>query len=172
MPGYLYPSEVSRYYTGHMSTELTWQTESTSLEDTLRLAGQIGANLRGGEVFELASDLGGGKTAFVRGLASGMGSGDTVRSPSFTIAQEYRTEKLRLHHYDFYRLHEAGIISEELEENIHEPDAVVVVEWADIVENALPADRMRITIRATGDTSREFEFTYPDTLAYLLKDVQ
>jgi tRNA threonylcarbamoyladenosine biosynthesis protein TsaE len=143
-----------------------------SLEDTLALAEKIGSRLKGGEVFELASDLGGGKTAFVRGLAAGMGSTDTVRSPSFTISQEYLGHNLRLHHFDFYRLSEPGIVRNELEEFIHEPDAVVAIEWANIVENVLPAERVKITITATGETKRLYGFEVPDSLTYLTEGLQ
>src|SRR6185312_5854101 len=100
----------SRYYTGHMSTVQTWQTESISSDNTSDVAMKIGRKLQGGEVIELISDLGGGKTTFVRGLAKGMGSQDTVRSPSFTLSNEYRSGKLTLYHFDFYRLEDPGIM--------------------------------------------------------------
>ena len=96
---------------------MTYQIDSNNLEDTLNLAAKIGANIRGGEVIELVSDLGGGKTVFVRGLAKGMKSDDQVASPTFTINREYKTGDLVLSHYDFYRLSDPGIISAELEES-------------------------------------------------------
>ena len=153
-----------------MSTAQTRQTVSTDLETTLNLAAEIGSRLRGGEVIELTSDLGGGKTAFVRGLAHGMGSKDAVRSPSFTLSNQYRAGKLTLYHLDFYRLKEPGIMRDELVEFINDPQAVVAVEWADIVENVLPADRLSITITATGETERRLDFAYPDKLQYLFPD--
>jgi tRNA threonylcarbamoyladenosine biosynthesis protein TsaE len=153
-----------------MSIEQTLRIESTSLDETLQLAADIGARLRGGEVIELVSDLGGGKTAFTRGLAQGMGSTDTVSSPSFTISNEYQAGKLRLCHFDFYRLHEAGIMSDEIKELIDDPQVVVVVEWAGVVENVLPAQRVRIEIETTGENSRTFLCSYPDTLSYLFGD--
>jgi len=119
-------------------------------------------------VIELISDLGGGKTSFVRGLAQGMGSDDSVHSPSFTLSNEYVGGKLTLHHLDFYRLQEPGIMREELAEMLCDLKAVVVVEWADIVENVLPINRLRIRIKATGDTSREFTLIYPESLDYLI----
>jgi tRNA threonylcarbamoyladenosine biosynthesis protein TsaE len=124
--------------------------------------------LRGGEVIELVSDLGGGKTTFVRGLARGMGSRDTVTSPSFTLSNHYSSDRLTLYHFDFYRLGEPGIMRDELAELLHDSKSVVVVEWADIVEDVLPADRLTIRINATGDESREFECEYPETLRYLV----
>lgn len=143
------------------------QIISKSPDETLDLAGAIGHRLRGSEVIELVSDLGGGKTTFVRGLAKGMGSRDAVRSPSFTLSNEYRAKNLTLYHFDFYRLNEPGIMRDELTEALANPVAVVVVEWADIVENILPAKRLKIAIKATGEESRELTLTYPESLAYL-----
>jgi tRNA threonylcarbamoyladenosine biosynthesis protein TsaE len=151
-----------------MNTAQTWRTESTSLEDTLKLAGQVGRNMRGGEVIELVSDLGGGKTAFVRGLAKGLGSPDVVHSPSFTLGNQYKGDKLTLHHFDFYRLAEPGIMRDELAEVIAGLGAVVAVEWGGIVEDVLPAERLTVQIKATGEDSREFIFSYPENLHYLI----
>jgi tRNA threonylcarbamoyladenosine biosynthesis protein TsaE len=123
--------------------------------------------LRGGEVIELVSDVGGGKTTFVRGLAQGMGSPDKVASPSFTLSREYRADKLTMYHFDFYRLSDPGIVANELAEVVDDPLAVVVVEWADIVENVLPADKLTITIKNKGETNREFSFSCPESLTYL-----
>lgn len=153
---------------GYMSTDLTLRIESTSLENTLQLAASLGAKLHGGEVIELVSDLGGGKTAFVRGLAQGLGSNDTVSSPSFTISNQYTSKNLTIHHFDFYRLNEAGIIKQELQEIIDEPNAITVVEWADIIEAVLPKTRLTIQIRTISEEGRIFTLTYPESLSYLV----
>src|SRR5262249_33137193 len=156
--GHLSLSSGSRYYTEHMNIVPTWQTVSTNLQATSELAGAIGRKLRGGEVIELVGDLGSGKTAFVRGLARGMGSKDAVRSPSFTLSNQYSTGQLTLHHFDFYRLQEPGIMRDELAEIVNDPQAVVTVEWGDIVEDVLPDDRLTVTITATGENERRFNF--------------
>lgn len=140
------------------------------MDQTEELAASLGRNLRGGEVVVLSSDLGGGKTAFVRGMARGMGSTDHVASPTFTISREYRAGTLTLFHLDFYRLSEPGVVAAELEEFIHDPQAVVAIEWGDIVEDVLPADRLTVHIARTGETSRNFLFEYPEKLAYLFPD--
>jgi tRNA threonylcarbamoyladenosine biosynthesis protein TsaE len=149
---------------------MTWQTVSTSTDDTARLAERLGARLRGGEVIELVSDVGGGKTTFVKSLAKGMGSTDTVGSPTFTISREYTAGELTLYHFDFYRLHEPGIMAAELSEVLSDESAVVAIEWADIVEGVLPAERLTITITATGENERTFKFSCPQTLDYLKGD--
>ena len=145
-----------------------WQTESSSLDASLALAAQIGRNLRGGETLELISDLGGGKTAFVRGLVAGLGSTDRVSSPSFTLTNQYRAGQKTLHHFDFYRLNEPGILRAELAEILQDTDNIVAVEWADVVADVLPTERLRVKIRASGETSRELQFSYPNSLSYLL----
>jgi tRNA threonylcarbamoyladenosine biosynthesis protein TsaE len=153
-----------------MNTVKTWQTVSMNTGDTERLGKHLGANLRGGEVIELVSDVGGGKTTLVRSLAEGMGSHDRVASPTFTISREYRAGDLTIHHFDFYRLHEPGLMAAELAEVVHDPQAVTVIEWANIVENVLPDDRLTITITATGETERKFIFDYSEKLSYLIPE--
>lgn len=134
----------------------------------MAVAARLGNELRGGEVIELIGDLGSGKTAFVRGLARGIGSDDAVRSPSFTLSNEYKAGKLTLHHFDFYRLNKPGIMHEEIAELVEDPDAVIVVEWAKIIENVLPSERLKIKIITTGVLSRQLSFTYPGSLKYLM----
>lgn len=146
----------------------TWQTDTASPEATQELAATIGKRLKGGEVIELVSDLGGGKTAFVRGLAKGMGSHDQVASPTFTISREYHADNLTLYHFDFYRLNEPGIITAELAEFVDDPKAVVAVEWSDIAKHVLPEKRLTVRLTLTGEQSRQLQFTYPLELAYLI----
>lgn len=151
-----------------MSTEQTWEIISTSLDKTLEIAAQVGQKLKGGEVIELVSDLGGGKTVFVKGVARGMGVKDIVGSPSFTISSEYKVGDLTLHHFDFYRLGEAGLMTNTLGDVLGDPQAVIAVEWADLVTTTLPADRLKIHIRAKDENSRHLKFTYPEHLTYLI----
>jgi tRNA threonylcarbamoyladenosine biosynthesis protein TsaE len=149
----------------------TWQTSSDSPETTEALAAAIGKRLKGGEVIELVSDLGGGKTAFVRGLARGLGSEDHVASPTFTISREYHADKLTLYHFDFYRLHDPGIMAAELAEFIDDPGAVVAIEWSDVVRHVLPEKRLTVRLKLTGEQSREISFEFSPELGYLLAAV-
>lgn len=128
--------------------------------------------MRGGETIELVSDLGGGKTTFTRGLVRGAGSLEKVASPTFTISREYQAPNFRIFHFDFYRLQEAGIVANELAEDVHEPSAVTVVEWGDIVHDVLPEKRLRVTFNLTGEDDRTISFEYPEELAYLLEGVR
>lgn len=125
-------------------------------------------------MIELVSDLGGGKTTFVRGLAHGLGSTDHVSSPTFTLAREYSVKGATFHklvHFDFYRLQDAGLAKHELAEFIDDPENVVVIEWAEVVKDVLPKDRLTITIIATSDNDRNVTFRYPAKLKYLMDNV-
>lgn len=145
--------------------------ESKSAEDTELIGALVGKRLRGGEVVELVSDLGGGKTTFVRGMARGIGSRDTVASPSFTISKLYRSSKFDLHHFDFYRLNDAGLMAHELRDVAGDPHAVAVIEWAGIARHVLPANRLTVNIEYTNETARRLVFYSPRELDYLLEDL-
>ncbi len=121
-------------------------------EDTKALAFKIGRVLKGGEVIELLSDLGGGKTTFVKGLAKGMGIDSVVQSPTFALSQIYKaTNGRELHHFDFYRLTEPGIMAAEFAESLDQSNAVTVVEWGEMVHNILPKDRITVSLSVPGD---------------------
>lgn len=148
------------------------QISSTSSEITEQLGRAIGARLKGGEVIELKSDLGGGKTTFTRGLVAGANSSDDVASPTFTISRVYNTPSFTIHHFDFYRLQEPGIIAHELQEIIDDITVVIVVEWGDIVADVLPADRVTIEFVQSGDDNRDITINTSNKYAYLLEDIQ
>ena len=140
-----------------------------------RLAGRIAAAIKGGETVELISDLGGGKTAFVRCLARHLRTADAVASPSFTIENVYRCPGFDIHHFDFYRLSDPGICAFELREALDDPDKLVVVEWSQIVADLLPAERLVVEIgfRPTGGNAdrRRFVFKAPPPLGYLIEEI-
>lgn len=151
---------------------VTWTVASETPEFTEKLAENIGKAVKGGEVIELMSDLGGGKTTFVRGLVRGTGSKDKVASPTFTISKLYRAAKREIYHFDFYRLQEAGIMAAELAEIAGDPQAITVVEWAEVVAHVLPEDRLSILIKQTPEGTRSIAFTAPQRLSYLVKAAQ
>lgn len=99
-----------------------------------------------------------------------MGSQETVGSPTFTISREYKAGALTLYHFDFYRLGEAGIMADELSEIISNPQAVTAVEWADVVEDVLPEDRVTIKIIATAEETRQLTVSYPESREYLFME--
>jgi len=108
----------------------------------------------------------------VRGLARGAGSHDHVASPTFTMSKVYEAGDLQLHHFDFYRLDEAGILADELAEIIDDERNVTVVEWSDIVKQVLPAIRLTITINQSGLTAedeRQIIIEVPAEYSYILQ---
>lgn len=108
-------------------------------------------------LIELTGDVGTGKTTLVKGLARALGVPGEVTSPSFTINQRYETDHVTLSHYDFYRLDDAGIMKNEILESLEDPQTVVIVEWAGAVEDALPAQRIRVNLAYNDDGSRTVE---------------
>jgi len=149
-----------------LMSEFTFKSES--FEDTQALAEAIGAKLRGREVIELLSDVGGGKTTFVKGLAKGLQILDTVQSPTFTISRIYAArDDLELHHFDFYRLNEAGVVADELAESLQQPNVIVAVEWGEIVQDVLPPRRITVHLTSLGDHERNVTIATPSGFEYI-----
>ena len=148
------------------------QIKSTSSDYTEKIAGQIGKNLKGGEVIELVSDLGGGKTVFAKGIAAGAGSKDEVTSPTFTISKVYNAPKFTIWHFDFYRLFDPGVVKLELQEAMKDKKVVVVVEWGKIVEKALPKKRLVVGIKTINESTRNIKISAHQDLRYLLESVK
>lgn len=123
-----------------------------------RLGEAIGQSVSGGEVLELVGDIGAGKTTLTKGIARALGINEPVQSPTFTISRVYDSPKeLRLAHYDFYRLSEAGIMGDEIREAMDDNSAVVV-EWAGAVDDDLPKDRLVVKITTISEEERLVEF--------------
>lgn len=81
---------------------------------------------------------------------------------------------LSLHHFDFYRLHEAGIVARELEEVLEDPKVVIAVEWGDVVHNVLPIDHIEIKLerQADNEDARKISVTYSEKFSYILKGLK
>jgi tRNA threonylcarbamoyladenosine biosynthesis protein TsaE len=141
---------------------------SGSVKETKDIASKIGNSLKGGECIELISDLGGGKTTFVKGLVKSAGSKDLVTSPTFTISKHYKTPKFDILHYDFYRLTDAGLMGYDIEESIQNSKTVVVIEWSEVIKHVLPRARLIIEIKAISQNKRQFTFTCSNNLSYLI----
>lgn len=123
-----------------------------------QLGEAIGRSVSGGEVLELVGDIGAGKTTLTKGIARALGINEPVQSPTFTISRVYNSPKgLRLAHYDFYRLSEAGIMGDEIREAMDD-NSVVVVEWAGAVDDNLPKDRLVVKITTISEEERLVEF--------------
>jgi tRNA threonylcarbamoyladenosine biosynthesis protein TsaE len=126
-----------------------------SEEETLALASELAARLTPGAVLLLSGDLGAGKTAFVRGLAIGLGIDPAdVSSPTFTLLHEYRGGRLVLYHADLYRLSAADADDLGLDEAGVE--GVLAVEWPDRLPRALPG-AITVAIEAVDAETRRIE---------------
>jgi tRNA threonylcarbamoyladenosine biosynthesis protein TsaE len=140
--------------------DMTYEVTTTSPLETQGVATRLAKLLSGGETIELVSDLGGGKTTFVQGLASALSYNGRVTSPTFALSNIYRLEtELEIHHYDLYRLASGGVVGEELAEDIADPNVITVIEWAGIAGAKLPADRLTVRFTVTGDTDRAINLT-------------
>ena len=118
--------------------------------------GEKFANSITGQVIELIGDVGAGKTTFTRGLAKGLGIKEEITSPSFTISKVYSLPNNKtLTHYDFYRLQDPGLMKEDLEESISNPNNYTVIEWGESVSDILPKNHTTINIKYNDDGSRE-----------------
>ena len=117
------------------------------------VARDLAATLRAGDVVLLSGSLGAGKTAFVRGLAAGLGiDPEEVSSPTFTIFHEYRGGRLTLYHADLYRLERAATEDIGLEE-MGVRDGVLAIEWPDRLTHDLPGAR-EVRLQIVDDTTR------------------
>ena len=125
-------------------------------EDEMKQLGvRIAHTLKGGEVLELVGDIGAGKTTLTKGIAAGLGIAEDVQSPSFTISRTYETPSgLQLAHYDFYRLTDPGILLTELNDLVGDPETIVIIEWAEVVNEVLPTERITITIESPTEERR------------------
>ena len=158
-----------------MSTNMTWQTFSFDSKDTEKLGELLGKHLKGGDVIELIADLGGGKTTLICGLAKGLGSKDIVSSPTFTLSNIYKCKDgLEIHHLDFYRLSEPGVVADQLSESLENPKVVTVIEWSQIVKDVLPLDRITIELSPTPDNAdeRQIDFSYPESKLMTIKKLE
>jgi tRNA threonylcarbamoyladenosine biosynthesis protein TsaE len=133
---------------------------TASEEETVGAGEQLGASLRPGDVVLLTGQLGAGKTAFVRGLARGVGAApDDVSSPTFTLIQEYRGGRATLHHVDLYRLQAAEVADLGLDELVS-GGGIVAIEWAERWDER-PADAIDVRIEDTGEDRRQIRIERP-----------
>ena len=127
---------------------------TTSESETEALGARLAASLPGGSVVAMYGDLGAGKTAFVRGMARGMGLQVRVSSPTFTIVNEYLGQR-ELIHFDMYRLSGADELFDIGWEDYLARGAVCAVEWSENVEDAFFGDEIRVRIEKLSDTERK-----------------
>ncbi len=126
---------------------------SASERETENIGARFAAQLPGGTVVAMYGELGAGKTAFVRGMARGMGLDCRVSSPTFTIVNEYLGAR-ELIHFDMYRLSDADELFDIGWEDYLNRGAVCAVEWSENVQDAFFGDETVVRIEKLGDSRR------------------
>ena len=121
-------------------------TETRSPEETYELGRKIGLQARSGQVYTLTGDLGVGKTVFTQGVAAGLGITEPVSSPTFTIVQVYEEGRLPFYHFDVYRIGDIEEMEEIGYDDYFFGKGICLIEWAELIEEILPDDRISITI--------------------------
>ena len=131
---------------------MEYKYTSRSERDTIELAENFEAEKFSGMVICLEGDLGTGKTLFTKGFAASMEIDETITSPSYNIIKEYYSGEMPLYHMDVYRLEDSkediGI------EEYFDKGGVTIIEWADMIKDILPPERLDIKIKITGENTR------------------
>ena len=128
---------------------------SNSENETEKIGEAFAKGLPGGSVVAMYGDLGAGKTAFIRGMARGLGIDARVSSPTFTIVNEYPGSP-ELIHFDMYRLHDADELFDIGWEDYLRRNAVLVIEWSENVVDAFDGSEISVCIEKLSDSDRSF----------------
>ena len=116
---------------------------SKSENDTLSLAKKFASKLNKKDVIVLSGDLGSGKTKFTEGILSFFGLENEISSPTFTIVNEYSKDDIKIYHFDVYRLEDSSEFYEIGGDEYYE-NGICIIEWGEIIEDALPNDYIKI----------------------------
>lgn len=130
--------------------------ESFDAKDTFLLGKKIGENAMPGSVYTLIGDLGVGKTVFTQGVAEGLGIKEPISSPTFTILQIYEEGRLPFYHFDVYRIGDVEEMEEIGYEDCFYGQGVCFIEWANLIEEILPDEYIRI--RIDKDLEKGFDY--------------
>ena len=136
--------------------------EINSVEQTTQLGINLGRLLNAGDIVCLTGDLGTGKTHITKGIARGLNIDDNITSPTFTIVNEYDSGRLKLNHFDVYRVSDPDEVYAIGFDDYIFSDAVSVIEWANYIEEILPEDLLHIKIEkdlSKGDDYRKITIT-------------
>ncbi len=130
--------------------------ETYSAEETYELGMQLGRQAEAGAVYTLIGDLGVGKTVLTQGVAAGLGIEEPISSPTFTIVQIYEEGRLPFYHFDVYRIGDVEEMDEIGYEDYYYGDGICLIEWANLIEEILPSEYMKITIEK--DLDKGFDY--------------
>lgn len=132
--------------------------QSNSVLETEQLAKKIASKLNGNEIITFYGDLAAGKTAFTRGFADYFGLKDDVSSPTFSLMNEYSNKKVKIFHFDMYRIKSF----EDLESTgffDYIGKGIMLIEWSENIEEFINENVIKIKINKISENSRQFEIT-------------
>ena len=142
-----------------------------SIKETTNIGFQLGKLLNSGDIICLTGDLGTGKTHITKGIAEGLGINDTITSPTFNIVNEYDSGRLKLNHFDVYRVSDPDEIYAIGFDDYIFSDAVSIIEWANYIEEILPKEYLHINISkdlTKGENYRKISiYPYGDKYNYI-----
>lgn len=137
-----------------MDTETIY--ESFKPEDTFAIGEKLGRAASPGQIVTLTGDLGVGKTVLTQGMAKGLGIEEPVNSPTFTIVQVYENGRIPLYHLDVYRIGDISEMEEIGYEDYFYGGGLCIIEWAELIRELLPPERMEIVIEK--DLAKGFDY--------------
>ena len=131
---------------------MDYKYTSRNENDTMELAENIESEKFPGMIICLDGELGSGKTVFVKGFAKSLGITENITSPTFNIVKEYESGEMKLNHMDVYRI-------EDTDETIafndyFKGDGVTIIEWAELIEDKLPDERLEIKFKVIDENTR------------------
>lgn len=130
--------------------------ETNTPNETFDLGKKIGEAALPGQIYTLTGDLGVGKTIFTQGVAVGLGTTEPVNSPTFTIIQIYEGGRLPFYHFDVYRIGDIEEMEEIGYDDYFFGNGICLIEWANLIEEILPAGLIKVTIEK--DLAKGFEY--------------
>lgn len=132
--------------------------KTDNAKQTEELGRCIGESLTGGEIIAMTGDLGAGKTTITKSIAKGLDIDEYITSPTFTIVNEYEG-RLKLFHFDVYRIGDIEEMYDMGYEEYFYSGGVCIIEWANLIEEILPEDTIRIEISTQDENKRQFIIT-------------
>lgn len=144
---------------------MTFTTVTKSPEDTIKLGEKIGGLLKSGDVIAYSGGLGAGKTTITRGISIGLGLGDEVISPTFSLVNEYSGANIRLYHFDMYRISSPEDLETTGFYDFLEDGGILAIEWSENIESELPENTIRINIERIDDSTRQIIINGDDRFA-------
>lgn len=150
---------------------MDYKYTSRSETDTMELAENIESEKFPGMVICLDGELGSGKTVFVKGFAKSLGITENITSPTFNIVKEYESGEMILNHMDVYRLEESD--ASIALNDYFSSDGVTIIEWAEMIKDKLPDERLEIKFKVIDENTRVMVLTphgqrYEDLVNFVL----